>query len=71
MPMVRISPAMPGRVNAAPEYAMQPEQQQEVRHDRDEGVDPGPVVVEEHEGGDQGEAGKRRHHAGVDRRGSE
>ena len=49
----------------------EPEQQQEVRHDRDEGVDPGPVVVEEHEGGDQGEPGKRRHHAGLDRRGSE
>ena len=40
---------MPGSVSAAPAYAISPSSSTQVHHDRDDGVDSRPVVVEEHE----------------------
>ena len=71
MPIVRMNPAMPGSVIAAPRYAISPEQDDQVEDHRDDGVDARQLVVGEHEDDDEHEAGERRQDARADRVGAE
>ena len=67
MPIVRISPAMPGRVSSAPGRGDAGEQDQQVEGHRHHRVDARGAVVEQHEERHRHQAGHRRGEPGADR----
>ena len=71
MPIVRMKPAMPGSVMVGAEIGHQAEQDDQVDDDRDQRVEAGQLVVEQHEQRDQQQAAGRRQHAGANRVGAE
>ena len=68
IPMVRISPAMPGSVIVTGNERDERDQDQQVQHDRHERVQPGQPVVAEHEQHDERQTADGGEHAGTDRR---
>ena len=63
IPMVRMTPAMPGSVSVAPVKPMQAEKDDEVEEQREVGIDARAFVVDEHEDHHGEHAGNRRYNA--------
>ena len=63
IPMVRMTPAMPGSVSVAPVEAHEAQQDHQVQDQRQVRVDARAAVVDQHEDHDRQHAGDRRDHA--------
>src|SRR5579885_3394772 len=59
MPMVRMTPAMPGSVRTAPKYRHRGEQDQQVEDQGQDGIDSCQAVINDHEDHDHDQADDR------------
>ena len=67
MPIVRMKPAMPGSVITAPRYAISPSRMIRLTRNRDQRVEAGQLVVDDHEDQHEDQPAQRRRYTGANR----